>query len=44
MLREEETRMQLLGTGVLTLVLAVVGFVLQKTRESRAAVQAGATD
>jgi GABA permease len=44
MLREEETRMQLLGTGVLTLVLAVVGFVLQKTRESRAAVEAGATD
>jgi GABA permease len=44
MLREEETRMQLLGTGVLTLVLAVAGFVLQKTRESRAAVEAGATD
>jgi GABA permease len=44
MLREEETRMQLLGTGVLTLVLAVVGFVLQKTRESRVAVEAGATD
>ncbi|MGN9791316.1 amino acid permease [Streptomyces sp. OZ13] len=44
MLREEETRMQLLGTGVLTLVLAVVGFVLQKTRESRSAAGAGATD
>ncbi|QIP86490.1 amino acid permease [Streptomyces sp. Tu 2975] len=44
MLREEETRMQLLGTGVLTLVLAVVGFVLQKRRESRSAVEAGATD
>ncbi|MGW7289156.1 amino acid permease [Streptomyces sp. NPDC054847] len=44
MLREEETRMQLLGTGVLTLVLAVVGFVLQKTRESRSATGAGATD
>ncbi|MEV4680286.1 amino acid permease [Streptomyces kurssanovii] len=44
MLREEETRMQLLGTGVLTLVLAVVGFVLQKTRESRSAAEAGATD
>ncbi|ALC23187.1 amino acid permease [Streptomyces pristinaespiralis] len=41
MLREEETRMQLLGTGVLTLVLALVGFVLQKKRESRPAAPAG---
>ncbi|GGW28529.1 amino acid permease [Streptomyces xantholiticus] len=44
MLREEETRLQLLGTGILTLVLAVIGFALQKTRESRAATGAGTAD
>ncbi|MGW7466398.1 amino acid permease [Streptomyces xantholiticus] len=44
MLREEETRLQLLGTGILTLVLAVIGFVLQKTRESRATTGAGTAD
>jgi GABA permease len=37
MLRQEETRLQLLGTGVLTLVLAAAGFTLQKVRASRAA-------
>ncbi|MBT2368379.1 amino acid permease [Streptomyces sp. ISL-10] len=40
MLRQEETRLQLLGTGVLTLVLASVGFALQKARESRTATEA----
>ncbi|MER6612508.1 amino acid permease [Streptomyces xantholiticus] len=44
MLREEETRLQLLGTGILTLVLAVIGFVLQKRRESRATTGAGTAD
>ncbi|MGW0699313.1 amino acid permease [Streptomyces sp. NPDC002867] len=37
MLRQEETRLQLLGTGILTLVLAAAGFTLQKVRASRAA-------
>ncbi|MFP1627120.1 amino acid permease [Streptomyces sp. 5K101] len=40
MLRQEETRLQLLGTGILTLALAAVGFTLQKVRASRAVASA----
>ncbi|MFF3289585.1 amino acid permease [Streptomyces sp. NPDC003023] len=44
MLREEETRLQLLGTGILTLVLAIIGYAIQKSREPGAAAGAGRTD
>ncbi|MGW1140862.1 amino acid permease [Streptomyces zhihengii] len=40
MLREEATRLQLLGTGILTVALAAGGLVLQKRRESRTADEA----
>lgn len=36
---QPDTRKQLLATGTLTLVLAVIGFVRQKTAEKKAAVQ-----
>ncbi|WP_267245478.1 amino acid permease [Streptomyces sp. PR69] len=35
MAREADTRTQLLGTGVLTLALAIAGYAWQKARESR---------
>ncbi|MFD0429134.1 amino acid permease [Streptomyces zhihengii] len=40
MLREEATRLQLLGTGILTVALAAGGLALQKRRESRTADEA----
>jgi GABA permease len=40
MTQQPDTRKQLLATGVLTLILAVIGFVRQKTAEKRAAVTA----
>ncbi|TXS55169.1 amino acid permease [Streptomyces sp. t39] len=41
MLREEATRLQLLGTGVLTAALAAGGFALQRHRASRAGAETG---
>ncbi|QNP63314.1 amino acid permease [Streptomyces genisteinicus] len=40
MLREEATRLQLLGTGILTVALAAGGLLLQKRREARTAAEA----
>ncbi|MFJ3905691.1 amino acid permease [Streptomyces sp. NPDC090025] len=40
MAREEETRIQLYSTGALTLVLAAVGYGLQRARRNRAAESA----
>jgi len=44
MAREPGTRIQLVWTGGLTLLLAVAGFVLQKVRESRAAAEVSTAD